>query len=434
MSSVAAFLCAFTLALGAFEHGGSEGPLYFPSRQVAQDPTQYMVPLAAAALPGRRLFYAHSYYTHPYGMGQVTSRFVSAGCRYSRAGARAGWHRFGIDGYSEDTCTISAGASPLPFLSLGGDIRHYMLKIDTDEIHRTLSTWDTNLSAKLVPIPQVSIIFEQQNIHALVSGQHAHAIYPSRHGGLSVRLFEGFSTHVHITEDFFGRAAAFSVQGALLPSLTCSAGYAPLLESYSAGFTFSWLHMQATYSFSHHTYLGNTHAFGVTMYTGSFRYTPIPPARKPEDDMHPLPPVVLDIRECGAEELAALSVIDDVYCRRIILYRDTMGPVTEKALYQVGLTGKDISRLMPHLTGLARRKGHTHTRKMKFCRISMAQRRTLFQDLLKKGVPAHTSLRISEMVQGSSPKDLHRYISSRKGLSPRMKKHIRALCRHYMSR
>jgi hypothetical protein len=434
VSSIATFLCVFTMAMGAFEHGGSEGPLYFPSRQVAQHATQYMVPLSAAALPGRRLTYAHSYYTHPYGMGQMTSRFVSAGFRYSRVGARAGWHRFGIDGYSEDTCTISAGASPLPFLSLGGDIRRYMLRIDTAEIHRNLSTWDTNLSAKLVPIPEVSIIFEQQNIRTLLTGRHAHAIYPTRHGGLTVSPFEGCSMNVNITEDFFGRAAAFSVRGALLPSLTCSVGYAPLLESYSAGFTFSWLHMQVTYSFSHHTYLGNTHAFGVTMYTGSFRYTPISPGRKPEDDTYPLPPVVLDIRECGAEELAALSVIDDVYCRRVILYRDTMGPVTEKALYQVGLTGKDISRLLPHLTGLAREKGHTRTRKMKFRRISMTQRRTLFQKLLQKGVPAHTSLRISEMVQGSSQKDLNRYISSRNDLSPRMKKNIRALCHHYMSR
>ncbi|MFW5862313.1 MAG: hypothetical protein ACOCWZ_08675, partial [Spirochaetota bacterium] len=64
----------------------------------------------------------------------------------------------------------------------------------------------------------------------------------------------------------------------------------------------------------------------------------------------------------------------------------------------------------------------------------MTQRRTLFQKLLQKGVPAHTSLRISEMVQGSSSKDLQRYIASRHDLSPRMKKNIRALCDRYMSR
>ena len=434
MSALAGILCTVSLVLGAFEHTGNEASLYFPVHQVAQDHDQYLVPSCAAALPGRKLWYMHSYYTRPFGLCGMRSHTVTAGARYHSAGIRAGWHRFGIEGYTEDTCTLGIGLAPARFISIGAELHRYILQITTPEIRRDFSAWDSSVSARIVPFSRLSITIEQENLHTLACKKNTGVLFPARHAGLSYRLFEGCNLNAEVAEDFFGYSTIWSVRGVLLPMLTCSIGYSPQLESCSAGFTFSWMQMQVNYSFTHHTYLGNTHAFGVTMYTGKFHYTPIPPSRPAPADSARVTDKPLDIRRCTLEQLCSLQVIDRMYCRRIITYRETMGPVTEKSLYQLGLTGRDISRLRGHLVGLAGNIQQHHAQRRTSRRISLARRKNLFRRLLDRGVPAHTSLQISRMVQHATAGDVEKFISSRTGMSPELKDEVRELCRQYMSR
>ncbi len=434
MSSLAAIFCTLSVAIGAFEHAGNEADLYFPVTQVAQHRDQYIVPSCAAALPGRKVWYMHSYYTRPFGLCGLRSHTVTAGLRYHGAGIGAGWHRFGMEGYTEDTLSMGAGFAPARFISIGAELHYYMLRITTPEIKEDFSTRDTSISVKIVPFSRLSVIIEQKNLYTLASKENNGVLYPERYAGASVQLFDGCTLNAQVARDFFGYSTIWSVRGVLLPVLTCSAGYSPQLESYSAGFTFTWRQMQVNYSFTHHTYLGNTHAFGITMYTGDFKYTPIPPTRASARKKTPAPARDLDIRHCTLQQLRSLAIVDDKYCRRIIAYRDTMGPVTEKALYQVGLSRDDISRVRAHLSGLGRGVNTGRGKKRPPRRISTARRKTLFRLLLGKGVPAHASLRISRLVQHATAGDLEKFLAAQSNLSPELKNEIRQLCRSYMSR
>jgi hypothetical protein len=366
-------------------------------------------------------------------MEGLSSSSLSAGGGSGTLGIRGSWNRFGTDFYSENIIKADAGFKPVSFFSIGIGYRYYMLDISTEEISLETSLSDAGASLLLIPLDFLYFTFIQENIRSLAVKKRKDLLYPDSAAGIVIRPLRGLRFSYNIEKTALGYVNSFSLSASLLSFFRIKGGYSRETSSYAAAVSVRYRSFSLSYGFRYHSHLRATHAIGLTISTG----------QTPYDGMNYLtskksgtvePVIKIDIRNCNAEELKKIPVVSDTIAERIIKYRSMIGPVTEKALVQVGVPSEDIRELREYITGLA--KSDDYRKKKRKPRVyyaserkrKLSSRRRVFRKLMATGIGATASLRLSEMYISGRRKEIRIYLESLQSLTPKKRREILALC------
>ncbi len=139
----------------------------------------------------------------------------------------------------------------------------------------------------------------------------------------------------------------------MLACLSLKGGYSRETSSYSFSVNFLYDKFSVSYGLTHHTYLGSTHKLGLTIASGDFTLQEINYNKNLARRSLPEKKKKININNCVFEELMESNLFSNEIAERIIKYRDTIGPVSEKGLLQIGITKKEFESIQEYISGLA---------------------------------------------------------------------------------
>jgi hypothetical protein len=420
--------------LASFEYRQSSPLALFPGNLPAVETVEPFPAGNPALLPLFQCRYVASSVSNPYSMEGLSGGSLSAGGGTGVLGIQASWNRFGTDFYSENVLKADAGFRPVRFFSIGTGYRYYILDISTEDISLTTSLSGAAASLLFMPADFIYLTFLQENIRSLRDKRRRDLLFPDSAAGIAVRPLRGLWFSYNIEKTVMGYVNSFSLSASLLSFFRIKGGYSRETASYSAAVSVRYRSFSLSYGFRYHSYLRATHSIGLTISTGKTPYEGMNYLSLKKSDTEG-PVKKIDIRNCSREELKKVPVVSDTIAGRIIKYRSMIGPVTEKALVQVGVPSEDISELRKHICGLAKSDDYRKKKKRKpriyhaFGRKkTLSSRRKIFRKLMATGIGATASLRLSEIYVSGRRKEIAAYLESLPSLTPEKKKEILALC------
>ena len=416
MIKASLFILAVQICINsAFTFRESGPAALFPYYTAAADDGTIFETFNPAYLPMTPAPYCTMTYSRPYSIRELEAGSARAGFTASRFGFQGGWCRFGIDEYREDTFEAMAGARITDGIFIGIGYCLYRQTIGTEDLSATTSLSDCRGAVAVTPFHWITVSILQENMYTLAAGRNSDLLYPATSGGVALRPVRGIAFIWNLNRDYYGFINTFAVSAHLLPCLSFRAGYSRETTSWGAAAAFAFGRVRFSYGLRYHSRLGSTHVFGAT-FTG----TPVPftPVRYGTRFLRKYLPgkerkmEKINIQIASAEELKSIQLLREKpdIIHRIISFRSISGPVSEKALYQTGLSGSEIAQIKDHITGLAPDTPHRRTearkksssvqrrrhRRDRETFYTLQRRRALFQRLLTAGIRSTTALRISE--------------------------------------
>lgn len=399
----------------AFTFRESGPATLFPYYTAAADDGSIFETFNPAYLPMTPAPYCTMTYSRPYSIQELEAGSARAGFTASRFGFQGGWCRFGIDEYREDTFEAMAGARITEGLYLGVGYCWYRQTIGTEDLSATASLSDCRGAVAVTPFPWITVSVLQENMYTLAAGRESDLLYPATSGGVALRPVRGITFTWNLNRDYYGYINTFTVSAHLLPCLSFRAGYSRETTSWGAAVAFTHGRVRFSYGLRYHSRLGSTHVFGATFTGVPVPFTPVRygtrflrkylPGKERKVEK-------INIQTASLNELKSISLLREKpeIMKRIIAFRSISGPVSEKALYQTGLSASEITQLREHISGLApdahlrtagsrkksaapQRSRHRRDRETFY---ALQRRRALFQRLLTAGIRSTTALRISE--------------------------------------
>ncbi len=429
----AAFISKTLLA--SFEYRQSSPLALFPGNQPVVETVEPLPGMNPAFLPLFKFRYLSSSASNPYRMEGLSSGSLAAGGGTGTLGLQGSWSRFGTAFYSENIFRADAGFQPVSFLSLGLGYRYYLLDISVDEISLETSLSDAAASLLLVPFDFLFISFQQENIYSLTHRERRDLLFPGSAAGIAVSPFRGLRFSYNLEKTAPGYVNSFSLSASLLSFFRVKGGYSRETCSYSAAVSVKYSRYSFSYGFRYHSYLRATHSIGLTVSTETVPYRGMNYLTL-KGDRKDKPVTKIDIRTCSCEELKKLPAVSDTIAERIIKYRKMIGPVTEKALVQVGMPPEDITVFRGYIYGLEesgdyrkKKRGKQRTYYPSGRKKELYSRRRVFRKLMATGIGATASLRISEMYVSGKRKEIAAYLKSLPSLTPKKRKEILSLCK-----
>ncbi len=419
--------------LASFEYRESSPLSLFPGSPPVIENIEPVPGSNPALLPLFRYGYLSSSASNPYGMEGLYSGALSAGGGTGTFGLQGWWSRFGTDFYGENIIGAGGGFMPADFLSLGLEYHYYLLDLSADGLFLKTSLGDTGASLLLLPGNSLRLIFRQDNLTSLFKKERRDLLYPETSAGIAVCPVSGLWFSYNLQKTAFGYVNSFSLSASLLSSFRVKGGYSRETSSYSAAVSVRYNRYSVSYGFRYHSYLKATHSLGLTVST---RETPYRGMRylSVKREEKKTPGKRIDIRSCTGEELRKIPPVSETLAGRIIKYRSMIGPVTEKALMQIGMPAEDIREFREYVYGLGESR-HRGEKKQKLRRYHVSKRkkelrsrRRVFRKLLSTGIGASASLKLSELAVSGKREEIDRYLGSLRGITPARKKEIRAIC------
>lgn len=420
--------------MASFEYRQSSPLVLFPGKQPAVETVEPHPSANPALLPLFRQWYVSSAVSNPYGMEGLSCGSFSAGGGTGYFGFQVSWSRFGTDFYSENVFNADMGLKPVRFLSIGLGYRYYMLDISTEDITLETSLSDIAASLLLIPADFICLTFQQENLYSLYEKKRRDLVFPGYAAGIAVSPIRGLWFSYNFEKSPPGPVNSFSVSASLLSFFRVKGGYSRETSSYSAALSVKYSRFSLSYGFRYHSYLGATHSIGLTISAKAVPYRGMEyiTLRKQGNAK---PAKKIDIRSCSLKDLKQIPPVSDTIANRIIKYRTMIGPVTGKALVQVGMPVEDIREFRGYIYGLAedndyrkrkKRKRwiyHGSGRKKKFF-----SRKSIFKKLLATGIGATASLKLSEIYVSGKKEEISAYLKSLPSLTPEKRKEILSLC------
>jgi hypothetical protein len=277
-------------------------------------------------------------YANPFGYPDLyrTTSFIHTAKNGYSAGLQ--WQYFGIPEYREDTVSVGGGWAIAQWISFGVEVHDYILSIHTEEYTHTQNLYDYGVYCTIKPFDRVSLFVMQNNIRNF----HNDDGYIPSESMLSARveIFNGCAIEYELQySDYISQI--FKINGYITRYCAVDIAYSRELNLSSAGITILWGSFLMRYEMNHHSFLGNTHSFGLVYSLAGFMYVSEAKSVKKEKPK-------LDIQVCTAEELTKLDVVPEVLCQRIIKYRSMFGNVSVTSLYQLGLSTQQIRDLQQY--------------------------------------------------------------------------------------
>jgi hypothetical protein len=141
----------------------------------------------------------------------------------------------------------------------------------------------------------------------------------------------------------------------------------------------------------------------------------------------------VNINTADYDELMKLPGMNETFSRRIILYREKIGPVTRDSLVQIGMTGDEIRKLNAAVCGFERRgspddkdQNKAKIKKRKPAGSELVKSR--FKELLSAGIPAYQAARYSGLSADAYSAGFDGELSADSTLSAEQKRTIKRIC------
>ena len=347
-----AILVAKQLML-SFEYKESHPASLFPFYTASEEVSSPGNSTNPACLPMWQFWHISSAYGKPYSIEEINSGNMRLGTGFNDFGFQIGWSRFGIDEYMEDALEGNAGYKICKYLYWGLGVSYYNLHIDTQELSHNKNLTDFRASFLIMPFSWVSIGIQQENIVSIINKDREDMLYPNSSFGITVKPVQGISFTWNINKIYYDYINSYSITSFIHPNLCLKAGYCREISTYSAAFIFLYQNTRVSYGLRHHSYLGLTHIIGVTVTSVPLVFEQVNYNKKLFRRHLPKKRRKVNIKYCELEELTEIPVLSHAEAERIIKYRNIIGPVSRKSLFQIGLSEKEIDQLHDYISGLS---------------------------------------------------------------------------------
>lgn len=423
-------LCAVMVFCGAFEYRTGDPLSLFPVQTAVQDCSAPAVIMNPAYLPFTDSMLLNSNTGRPYSEKVLSTGSSSLQYGSDAYGFQFFWNSFGSDFYREHTVSLKAGFSLLSFLHAGISENIYFLRIRTDDLDMYRKSLQTDLALLITPVSWLNMAFIQTSIPALFDDRDRDLIYPERSAGVLLKPGKGFSLSWNITDTAIEKVNMFSAVVNPTTFMSVSGGYCRENSSLAASLGILAGNFFISYGLRFHPYLGYTHSIGVT-YTFKPEIESIDYGRP----LFSMSKKKLNIQTVSIEELKNIDGLKPVSARRIILFREKIGPVTEKSLIQIGLTGEEIRSLEEYVYGMERIKrksfeGKKFKHGKKFKKIPPRNERIKekFRKMIAAGIPAYKAITYSELSESVNTGEFHDRLYKDSSLDEEQKKFMEKIC------
>lgn len=417
---------ALSLSLNtAFESGFSDPGLLFPYARAVQDTSSPVCVINPALVPFCSGFTATAAGGKPfYGYG-LDSEYAAMQYGAPRYGLSLRWNSFGDSAYRENSFCAGAGFRPVDWLSAGATADLYRISIDCEDAVYGETLYDFGAGLMLVPVQWLQAGFMLRNVHALFETQDP--LFGEWSCGLLAKPCSGLSVSWNLTDNPAGRINTFIVTVNPLQYLSSGFGYSVESSSFSMFAGFMYGRVEFNYGLRFHPYLGYSHTVSIT-YSGSGVTEPLaygkvnnPPGKR------------INIRTADYEDLIDLGILSETSARRIILYREQVGPLTREALVRIGLTPAEIKLLVPRVYGFEKKSRDDSryvTKKSgkgrSFVPRKVAVKRR-FNEMIDEGIPAYQAALYSDMCV-SGVDEFPEHLAEDRSIAEDQKKIIRRIC------
>lgn len=414
-----------TLALnGAFEYRTGSPDSLFPVQTAIHDYSTPVIMMSPALLPFTDGFTLNSSAGRPYSEGELV--YASSAVQYGSGdyGLQFSWNMFGAEFYREHTLSLKTGYALFPFLNAGISENIYILKIESDQIPQRIKISGTDFALLFSPFQWINAAFIQTGLLTLLNGHDSDIIFPERSAGILLKPGRGFSATWNITETAAGRVNTFAVSINPTSFISMRGGYCRESSSFAASAGILADKFFVTYGLNYHPYLGYTHSLGVT-----FALHPVI-----ESLNYGRPQISsgcrrVNIQRATSDELKNTAGLSDRSAGRIVLYRQKIGPVTEKALIQIGVSVEEISAMEDKIYGLERTPRNKNGEKKFVKKPPRKERiRSKFRSLIAAGISARIAITYSELSESGTIDDFHNRLHNDTSLNDQQKKSIERIC------
>lgn len=342
-------------------------------------------------------------YANPFGYSDLyrTTSFIHSAINEYSVGLQ--WQYFGIPEYREDTVSIGTGWAIAHWIDFGVEFHDYILSIHTPKVTVAQNYYNYGVYCSIRPYTNVTFFVMQNNIRNF----HNDGYIPSE-SILSARaeIFKGCAVEYEFHySDYIWQV--FRINGYITRYCAVDIAYSRELNLSSAGISILWYSFLIRYMLQHHSFLGNTHYFGLVYSHAGLMYTS---ADKPVKKEIPK----LDIQTCTAEELIQLDVVPEVLCQRIIKYRSMFGNISVTSLYQLGFTTQQIRDLQQYTCNYDEQETNriqndekqSAIKQKKYISYEEKNRRIkiLFQSMVAAEIPAYVAISLAEEYQKTGEK------------------------------
>ncbi len=423
----------------SFEYNETNPAMLFPYPLSVSDNMPLGNLSNPAYLPRWETFYLNTDYARPYSMSGLNSGNIRAGWCAGGIAAQAGWSRFGIAEYCEDIFNGSIGYMPWKFLSAGAGASYYHVNFNTEEYTCSRGLTDYKISLLAMPFEWIDIGFMYLNIYSAFKKERDDLTYPGWSSGVSVKPAAGITFSWNTTKSYYDYINTFAVSANLLPFLNLRAGYSRETSSFAASVIILYKNITVSYGLSHHTYLGLTHKFGITLSGRPLTLEGVNYNEKLFREKLPAETKKININRSTAEELREAGIFPDPIPERIIRFREALGPLNRDALIKIGVEPERLKEIEGMITGFidapdagratrtAEKTAQARTASNKKF-IDLDERKILFRKMLESGFSASESLMITELARNRHLEDLLCSIRSLADIPDDKKKAIIKIC------
>ncbi len=420
----------------SFEYKESNPTLLFPYYYAIDDYSTGNV-TNPAYLPHLKYSYISAAYSRPYSMGEIDASSTRLGCGSGKAGYQVSWSRFGIDEYREDVLEGNIGYRPKRYLLTGLGITGYQLYVRTDSISFKRNLFDFRASFVLMPFKWINLGFHQENINSLFDERREDILYPSSSFGIMLKPTRGISMLWNINRMYYGYINGFSISINLLRCLNLRTGYSRDTSTYAASIMFLYRLVNVSYGLRHHPFLGSTHCFGVSLSSRALSLERVIYSKRLAATRSSVAVKKIDINACSADDLKRIPFLSEDIAERIIKYRNVIGPVSKKSLFQVGMSSREVKRLQKYIDGFAPdssneqfvKRERPHRSRSKYGRgVPLKKRRKLFRKLIESGIRASVALKVCECAGKMNARSLTGIINKLPKISRKNKRLILKIC------
>jgi hypothetical protein len=423
---------------GAFEYEAVSPSALFPCRQAVIDadaPDQALYGAYAPFSPGPVFSLSAC---RPYSMPELLAGGISMACPMRPLALSASWITFGMEGYRENRVRAALGWAAVKGLSLSAGGGWYNLDVRGGELNYSENRFQPELDFLFRPLEWIEGGICLRDAASLFKDPR-HDRDPGLGWGLALKPARGLSITYNINRDAWGYSSIFSINAHILPFCSIHCGYGRETLTWSAAVVFLCGHVSFSYGIRMHPYLGATHVVGLACRYGDEAapvmgyYGRSYPGYAPPD-----PSEKIDVRDCVQEDLEAIPGISEVMAWRMIRYRESVGPLSEKALVQIGISAPEAEAMKDYIYGLAPDDGKEEAASEKRPSpvrgpLNHALRKKLFMALVEEArISPVEAMALCEKARSGNREALKKFISEREALGAEEKGRAAAVCERYL--
>lgn len=431
--NAACLIAAAVSVLGAFTYRPDGGAGLFPYDAAVSPREPFVNLMNPSSLPFQQGPFLSTRAENPYGIRGLASFYGMAGYSAHGAGVSAAWTRFGTPEYAEDRVFLSAGKSAGPF-SIGVRTHADRVRLSLCGFSQTRTAMDADGSIRIDPLTFLSLGVVQQNVYACFCRTQRDVLYPETTLGAALFPARGIALSWNYSRTYCGGVSSLSCSVAVLPQLRIGAGCSRETQRYALQSELLLNGFLVSYTFSYHPSLGVTHSAGVAWSPDDAAYSAVDSSCQAYPASESERKVIVDISNCSAEALAEASGISDEMAQRIIRSRELFGSVSEKTLYQMGLSPAERSLVMGHAEGIISEREEKENalakKEQEWERRKNAPKRKakdVFLRLVDAGIPPPKALKAAQIAKRSGG-SFAQEISRSEDFSADEKRRIVAAC------